>query len=73
MTEYDRSMLLELLFRMLHQYEDQYKESLEFIRRYGREAFASDYAAVAASLSRVEACKEIMNQITLFLDTLPPN
>lgn len=73
MKESDRSMLLEVLLRMLHQYENQYKESLEFIRRYGSDPFASDYAAVAASLSRVEACKEILNQITLFLDTLPPN
>lgn len=70
MKESDRAMLMEVLMRMLHQYEVRYKESLEFIRRYG-EPFASDYASVASSLSRIEACKEILNQVTLFLDTLP--
>lgn len=72
MTDFERTMLLEVVMRLMHQYELQYQESLQFIRKYGN-PFASDYAAVAAALSRLEACREILSQISLWLDTLPPS
>lgn len=69
MKESDRSLLFDVLFGLLHQYEIQYDEALRFIHRYGK-PFPSDYAAVSLALCKIDTAKEIISRLTLFLDTL---
>lgn len=65
----EKSLVLEVLFQILHTAELRYQETKDFVIRY--DPFPSDYLSIAVALERVGVAQEVLNRMVLLLDLIP--